>query len=78
MNSLFAIAPYKFQGFWVFDDPSVGLRQEPFVSGADAIIDILTASIPDAASGFKLVFSTQPFPGYTARFDWKRPEHWFE
>ena len=41
MNSLFAIAPYKFEGFWVFDDPSVGLRQEPFVSGADTIIDIL-------------------------------------
>ena len=52
MNSLFAIAPYKFQGFWVFDDPAVGLRQEPFVSGADTIIDVLTANIPDAANGF--------------------------
>jgi hypothetical protein len=75
MNSLFAIAPYKFDGFWVFDDPSVGLRQEPFVSGADDIIDILTKDIPDAASGFKLVFSPQRFPGFTARFDWRRPEH---
>jgi hypothetical protein len=74
MNSLFAIAPYKFQGFWVFDDPAVGLCQEPFVSGADDIIDILTQDIPDAASGFKLVFSPQPFPGFTARFDWNRPE----
>ena len=75
MNSLFAIAPYKFEGFWVFDDPSVGLRQEPFVSGADDIIDILTKDIPDAATGFKLVFSPQPFPGFTARFDWNRSEH---
>ena len=74
MNSLFAIAPYKFQGFWVFDDPAVGLKQEPFVSGADAIIDVLTANIPNAESGFKLVFSPQPFPGYTARFEWKRSE----
>src|SRR2546426_2048582 len=61
MNSLFAIAPYKFQGFWVFDDPAVGLKQEPFVSGADTIIDVLTADIPNAESGFKLVFSPQPF-----------------
>jgi hypothetical protein len=75
MNSLFAIAPYKYEGFWVFDDPSVGLRQEPFVSGADDIIDILTKDIPAAHAGFKLVFSLLPFPGYTARFDWRREEH---
>lgn len=74
MNSLFVIGPYKFEDFWVFDDPSVGLRQEPFVSGADRIIDILTEHIPDAESGFKLVFSPQPFPGYTARFEWNREE----
>ena len=75
MNSLFAIAPYKFEDFWVFDDPSVGLLKEPFVSGADRIIDILTEHLPDAASGFKLIFSPQPFPGYTACFTWNRPEH---
>ena len=74
MNSLFAIPPYKFQGFWVFDDQAVGLRQEPFVSGANRILDILTESIPDAASGFRLVFSTQAFPGFTARFVWEREE----
>ncbi len=74
MNSLFVIAPYKFEGVWVFDDPSVDLLQEPFVSGADDIIDILTEDIPDAAHGFKLIFSRHPFPGYTARFDWNRPE----
>lgn len=75
MNSLFAIAPYKFQGFWVFDDPAAGLKQEPFVSGADTILDVLTGSIPGAADGFRLVFSAQPFPGFTASFEWLRPEH---
>jgi hypothetical protein len=75
MNSLFAIAPYKFEGMWVFDDPAVGLRQEPFVSGADTAIDMLTNDIPNAADGFKLIFSAHPFPGYTARFDWVRSEH---
>jgi hypothetical protein len=75
MNSLFAIAPYKHQGFWVFDDPAVGLRQEPFVSGADEILDVLAESIPNAERGFRLVFSPTPFPGYTARFLLDRPEH---
>ena len=75
MNSLFAIAPYKFDEMWVFDDPSVGLRHEPFVSGADEIIDILTDKIPSAGTGFKLIFSPLPFPGYDARFTWVRSEH---
>lgn len=75
MNALFAIAPYKYEGFWVFDDPSVGLRQEPFVSGADDIIDLLTAEIPNADAGFKLLFAPTPFPGYSACFTLDRPEH---
>jgi hypothetical protein len=75
MNSLSAIAPYKYEGFWVFDDPAVGLQREPFVSGADEILDILTAEIPDAASGFRLLFSPEPFPGYVARFVWAREEY---
>ena len=74
MNSLFAIAPYKFKDMWVFDDPAVGLHQEPFVSGADSIIDILTGDIPDAGKGFKLVFSPEPFPGYSVRFVLDRPD----
>ena len=45
------------------------------MSGADSIIDILTEDIPNAASGFKLVFSRQPFPGFSARFAWSRAEH---
>ena len=75
MNSLFAIAPYQFHGLWVFDDASVGLAQEPFVSGADRIMDLLSEDIPGAADGFQLVFSPRPFPAYSARFVWKREEH---
>ncbi len=74
MNSLFAIAPYKYEGMWVFDDPQVGLRREPFVSGADAIIDVLTAGLPDAENGFKMIFSGQGFPGSSARFVWDRSD----
>lgn len=67
-------SPVKARGLWVFDDPAVGLRQEPFVSGADAIIDRLVQQIPDAESGFTLVFSAQPFPGFQAEFEWRREE----
>lgn len=75
MNSLFAIAPYRFEGLWVFDDSDVGLVKEPFVNGADRILDVLTQNMPDADKGFRLLFSSKPFPGYTARFVWSRSEY---
>ena len=31
MNVLFVIAPYKYEGMWVFDDPAAGLSREPFI-----------------------------------------------
>jgi hypothetical protein len=74
MNSLFVIAPYKYHGMWVFDDPRVGLEAEPFVAGADTIIDRLVRNIPDPDKGFVIVFSGGPFPGCTHRLDWVREE----
>lgn len=75
MNSLFVIAPYRYQGMWVFDDPAVGLQREPFVAGIDIMIDRLVAEIPSAAKGFCLVFSQQPFPGHTVKLEWRRTEY---
>ena len=43
-NSIFVIKPYKWEGMWVFDDPNVGLVKEPFVGGADTMIDVATAA----------------------------------
>lgn len=74
MNSMIAIHPYKTEGIWVFDDEKVGLIQEPFVSGADTIIDQMVVDIADAEKGFTLLFSAGPFPGYQAQFEWRRPE----
>jgi hypothetical protein len=74
MNAINVIAPYKYHGIWVFDDPRVGLVQEPFVAGADAMIDRVVADIPDAAHGFTLIFSSTPFPEHQYRLDWKREE----
>ena len=74
MNAINVIAPYKHHGMWVFDDPRVGLVQEPFVAGADTMIDRVVADIPDAEHGFTMIFSGAPFPGHQYRLDWKREE----
>ena len=74
MNALTAIFPYKHQGFWVFDDERVGLVQEPFIAGADVIIERLAAGIPNAERGFRLLFSETQFPGFTAVLEWRRAE----
>lgn len=74
MNAIIAIHPYKNQGQWVFDDASAGLDREPFVAGADEIIERMAKSIPDAESGFTLLFSANPFPGSQAVFELRRPE----
>src|SRR5260370_36404356 len=67
MNAINIIAPYKHHGMWVFDDPRVGLVQEPFVAGADTMIDRVVAELPDAEHGFTMIFSSTPFPGHQYR-----------
>jgi hypothetical protein len=66
---------YRLEGVWVFDDAAAGLVREPFISGADKILDALTECIPDAANGVKIFFSARPFPGYTTRFVWTPTEY---
>lgn len=74
MNSINVIAPYKYLGMWVFDDPRVGLVQEPFVSGADTMIDRVVEAIPNADKGFIMVFSAMPFPGHQFGLEWRRSD----
>lgn len=75
MNALRVIHPYRHEGVWVFDDATAGLVREPFVSGADTVIDRMVAQIPGAEAGFTLVFSDRPFPGHQAAFEWRREEY---
>ena len=63
-NILTVIEPYWHQGTWVFDDESAGLDKEPFVKGVPEMIDDLVKDIPNARSGFRLLFSSVPFPDY--------------
>jgi len=74
MNALLFIAPYKYQGTWVFDDPAVGLSREPFIAGIDTMIDKAVADIPNAEKGFRAIFSASPFPGANLKLDWRRAE----
>ncbi len=74
MNAIEVIYPYKYQGLWVFDDERVGLSKEPFIAGADTIIDRFTQEIPHAEEGFRLIFSQFDFPGFQGRFELVRPE----
>ena len=74
MNAISAIHPYKYEGLWVFDDLRVGLVQEPFVSGADEIIERMVQGISGAESGFTLLFSAAPFPGHDSTLEWRRSD----
>lgn len=73
-NSLLTISPYRQDGIWMFDDPRVGLAGEPFVAGMPEIIEEATRHIPNAARGFNLIFSTEPFPGADVELVWVRAE----
>ena len=73
-NFLQIIFPYQFEGAWVFDDEDKELDKEPFVFGADTIIDQMVVDIQGAENGFKLLFSNAPFPGYQVHGEWIREE----
>jgi len=74
MNAIGLIAPYKYEGMWVFDDPAVGLSKEPFIAGIDAMIDKVVADIPNAGKGFCAIFGAGPFPGADFKLHWRREE----
>jgi hypothetical protein len=73
-NSIFVIKPYKWEGLWVFDDANVGLVKEPFVGGADTMIDVVTANLPNADKGFLAIFSANYFPDAQVVLDWVRAD----
>jgi hypothetical protein len=62
-NAIHIIKPYWWNGTWVFDDPTVGLVREPFVSGVPEMIDDAVRDLPEAKLGFLALFSASPFPG---------------
>ena len=80
-NSIFCIFPYNHKGQWVFDDADVDLLREPFVSGADVIIDRMVEPLQNPEKGFTLLFSSNPFPGYQLELEWVEKElggNWYK
>lgn len=81
-NALMTLRPYKWGHMWVFDDPAVGLRKEPFVNGVPEILeDILDQHDVDGEDGFYLTFSATPFPGAQRELVWVEEEsggNWYE
>jgi hypothetical protein len=73
-ETVFVIHPYRHEGAWVFDEPRIGLKREPFVSGITEMIDRLVAGIPTAATGFRLSFAAAPFEGSQAVLTWVRSD----
>lgn len=73
-NQLLTVKPYWHNETWVFDDPTFDLVKEPFILGVPEMINNLVNSIPDAQSGFRLIFSTKPFPHYQRKIEWVREE----
>ncbi len=71
-NAIMIIAPYRYNGTWVFDDPDAGLRREPFVAGVSEMIDVLVKDVPKSQEGFRLLFSANPFPGHQKKLTWLR------
>ena len=59
----------------MFDDSNVGLVREPFVGGADTIIDVATAHIPNAKQDSSPSSRRGYFPDAQIVLEWVREEH---
>ncbi|HCF26009.1 MAG TPA: hypothetical protein DEV81_02020 [Cyanobacteria bacterium UBA11049] len=73
-NAMIIIFPYRCQQRWVFDD-EIKLSKKPFVSNVPEMLDLLVQDIPHVDEGFRLLFSTNPFPGYQAELIWIKEEY---
>ena len=83
---ILTLYPYLYPGTacWVFDDERTGLKEEAFVLGTSEMISRVVEhkKIPNAATGFLLSFSDQPFDGHDVERRWVRSEvgggDWYE
>ena len=76
-NSILIINPYYYHGMWVFDDARTGLDKEPFVAGADLLIEHLLKKLgmlEQGRKGFVAVFSKVPFPDHQIELKFEKFE----
>ena len=69
-NSIFRILVHRKNGIWVFDDDRFGIVGQPFVFGADLILEKMAAQSGLSGECLNLVFAGIPFPGsdFTLKF----------
>ncbi len=73
---ILTLYPYFRDQCWVFDDERTGLKEEAFVLGSSDVLTRLVEAknIPNAARGFALQFSDEPFDGFDAELAWLRSD----
>ena len=74
MNTLFRILIRQLDEIWVYDDASFEVKDQPFVFGADLILEKMTAQVEGVGDRLNLVFSSIPFPGSEFCLDFVREE----
>jgi len=62
-NSIFRIIARFGNGIWAFDDERFGIVEQPFVFGADLILEKMATQVEGIGDRLNLVFSSIPFPG---------------
>jgi len=73
-NSIFRVLARFVNGVWVFDDHTFGIREQPFVFGADLILEKMVAGVGEELDQVNILFSGIPFPGSEHCIEFVRQE----
>lgn len=73
-NSIHRVLVRAVDGLWVYDDPSFGVQEQPFVFGANLILEKMVDRVEGIRDRLNLVFSSIPFPGSEFCFVFVREE----
>ena len=68
MNNVNFIHSYVYNGAWVFDDESRELDKEPFVAGADILLDVMSGRDKDESKeSCSFYFGQTPLPDWDVK-----------
>jgi len=73
-NSIHRVLVRAVDGLWVYDDPSFGVQEQPFVFGANLILEKMVDRVEGIRDRLNLVFSSIPFPGSEHCLEFVREE----
>ena len=73
-NSIYRVLVRVVDGLWVYDDSKFGVREQPFVSGMDLILERMVEQVEKVEDRLNLVFASIPFPGSEFCLEFVREE----